>query len=90
MNTAIEGEVVNKNPSLSDLNRKAIQKLYELVDSFDAKTSPEMIQSCTESIAKLNSSLKGSDILPKEETPEERADRQQKEMFGSILKGEEK
>lgn len=81
---------MNRNPSLSDLNRKAIQKLYELVDSFDAKTSPEMIQSCTESIAKLNSSLKGSDILPKEETPEERADRRQKEMFGSILKGETK
>lgn len=81
---------MNKNPSLSDLNRKAIQKLYELVDSFDTKTSSEMIQSCTESIAKLNSSLKGSDILPKEETPEERADRRQKEMFGSILKGETK
>lgn len=81
---------MNRNPSLSDLNRKAIQKLYELVDSFDAKTSPEMVQSCTESIAKLNSSLKGSDILPKEETPEERADRRQKEMFGSILKGETK
>lgn len=90
MSNIVEGEVVNRNPSLSDLNRKAIQKLYELVDSFDAKTSPEMIQSCTESIAKLNSSLKGSDILPKEETPEERADRRQKEMFGSILKGETK
>lgn len=90
MSNIVEGEVVNRSPSLSDLNRKAIQKLYELVDSFDAKTSPEMVQSCTESIAKLNSSLKGSDILPKEETPEERADRRQKEMFGSILKGETK
>lgn len=90
MSIALEGEIVNKSPTLADLNRKAIWKLYELVDSFDAKTSPEMIQSCTESIAKLNSSLKGSNILPREETPEERADRQQREMFGSILKGETK
>lgn len=65
----------NPNPRLSDLNNKVIQKLYQLVDGLDAKSDPEMVRACVESLAKLNSSLKGSDILPKEETDEERAER---------------
>lgn len=65
----------NPNPRLSDLNNKVIQKLYQLVDGLDAKSDPEMVRACVESLAKLNSSLKGSDILPKEETEEERAER---------------
>ena len=65
----------NPNPRLSDLNNKVIQKLYQLVDGLDAKSDPEMVRACVESLAKLNSSLKGSDSLPKAETEEERAER---------------
>jgi hypothetical protein len=75
----------NPNPNLSDLNKKVIQKLYDLVDSLDAKSDPDMVRACVESLAKLNSSLKGSDILPQEESDEERADRISKEAIKEAL-----
>lgn len=65
----------NPNPRLSDLNNKAISKLYELLDGLDAKSDPDMVRACVESLSKLNSSLKGSGILPQEETEAERAER---------------
>lgn len=75
----------NPNPNLSDLNKKVIQKLYDLVDSLDAKSDPDMVRACVESLAKLNSSLKGSDILPQEESPEEKKERETKETIMEAL-----
>lgn len=72
------------SPTLASLNTKAIEKLYTLVEAFDAKTDPEMILACTKGIAQLNSSLKGSDILPKQETDEERQMRE----TSSVLEAE--
>lgn len=71
-------EIIGGNPApkLADLNAKAIQKLYELMDSLDGKSDPDMVRACVESLAKLNSSIKGSNILPQEETAEERAERE--------------
>ena len=66
----------NPNPSLTDLNAKAIQKLYELMDGLDGKSDPDLVRACVESLAKLNGSLRNSDILPKTETEEERAERE--------------
>lgn len=73
----MEYEVIGGNPSptLSDLNKKAIQKLYALMDSLDGKSDPDMVRACVESLAKLNSSVKGSDILPQDESEAERAER---------------
>lgn len=71
----------NPSPSLADLNKKAIQKLYELLDSLDGKSDPDMVRACVESLAKLNSSVKGSDILPQDETPEERMERESREAI---------
>lgn len=71
----------NPNPTLADLNKKAIQKLYELMDSLDGKSDPDMVRACVESLAKLNSSVKGSDILPQEETPEEKMERESREAI---------
>ena len=81
-------EIIGGNPSpkLSDLNTKVIQKLYELVDSLDAKSDPEMVRACVESLAKLNSSLKGSDILPQEESAEERKAREAQETIMEALR----
>ena len=76
----------NPNPKLSDLNNKVIQKLYDLVDSLDAKSDPDMVRACVESLAKLNSSLKGSDILPQEESEQERQDRLNKEAIQEAIK----
>lgn len=75
----------NPNPNLSDLNKKVIQKLYQLVDSLEAKSDPDMVRACVESLAKLNSSLKGSDILPQEETEAERAERLSTEAIKEAL-----
>lgn len=79
----MEVEIIggNPSPSLADLNKKAIQKLYELMDSLDGKSDPDMVRACVESLAKLNSSVKGSDILPQEETPEERMERESREAI---------
>lgn len=46
-----------------------------------------MVTAVTDAIAKLNTSLKGSDILPKEETPEQRKEREMKETLESVMKG---
>lgn len=83
----MECEIIggNPNPKLSDLNNKVIQKLYDLVDSLDAKSDPDMVRACVESLAKLNSSLKGSDILPQEETSEEKRERETKETIMEAL-----
>lgn len=75
----------NPSPSLADLNKKAIQKLYELMDSLDGKSDPDMVRACVESLAKLNSSVKGSDILPQEETPEERMERESREAIMGVM-----
>lgn len=74
-----------KNPKLSDLNNKAISKLYELLDGLDAKSDPDLVRAVVESLAKLNSSLKGSDILPQEESTEERKAREAQETIKEAL-----
>ena len=68
----------NTSPSLADLNKKAIKTLYDLLDKLgpDEKGDPEMVTAVTDAIAKLNSSLRNSGILPAEETAEERAERE--------------
>ena len=83
----MEVEIIsnNPNPTLSDLNKKAIQKLYELMDSLDGKSDPDMVRACVESLAKLNSSIKGSDILPQDETPEERMERESREAIMGVM-----
>ena len=83
----MEAEIIggDPNPSLTKLNRKAIQKLYELMDSLDSKSDPDMIRACVESLAKLNSSIKGSSILPQEETEEEKRERESAEAIKEAL-----
>lgn len=83
----MEYEVIgnNPNPKLADLNNKVIQKLYDLVDSLDAKSDPDMVRACVESLAKLNSSLKGSDILPQEESSEERKAREERDAIKEAM-----
>lgn len=86
----MEGEIIsgNVNPTLTDLNKRAIKKLYELIDALDGKSDPDLVRACIESLSKFNSSLKGSDILPQEETPEERAERQAKEAIMGAMNGD--
>ena len=82
-----EGEVVNDpNPDLEKLNRKGIKKLYDLLDSIDAKSEPELIRACIESISKLNTSLRNNDVFAPKETDEERLAREKSSLVGELLK----
>lgn len=82
----VVGQVVGRKVTLRQLNEKAVQKLHELIDSLDAKSEPEMVQACVESLAKLDSALKNSDILEKEESSEERAAREKSNIAEGLLK----
>lgn len=88
----MEVEIIggNTNPSLADLNKKAIKTLYDLLDGLgsDGKGDPEMVTAVTDAIAKLNSSLRNSGILPQEETPEQRAEREAQAAIAKAMGGE--
>lgn len=73
------------NPTLADLNKKAVQKLYELMDGLDAKSDPDLVRAVVESLAKLNSSLRNSGILPQEETEEQRSERESAQAIKEAL-----
>ena len=76
-----------KHSSIEDVNVHLLDKLDELIDSTDAKTNPELVKVITESVAKLNASLKGNNIFTPQETEEERIEREQKEVLGEIMQG---
>lgn len=82
----MEGEIVGGKITLRQLNEKSIQKLYDLIDSLDAHSDPDLIRSCIESLSKLNSSVKNSDILEKEESEEERLMQNKSALVGDLLK----
>ena len=88
----MDAEIIsgNPSPSLADLNKKAIKTLYDLLDKLgsDGKGDPEMVTAVTDAIAKLNSSLRNSGILPQEETPEERAERETQAAIAKAMGGE--
>lgn len=79
----------NTNPTIADLNKKAIKTLYDLLDKLgpDEKGDPAMVTAVTDAIAKLNSSLRNSGILPAEETAEERAEREAQEAIAKAMGG---
>lgn len=85
-------EIISGNPSptIADLNKKAIKTLYDLLDKLgpDEKGDPAMVTAVTDAIAKLNSSLRNSGILPQEETPEQRAEREAQAAIAKAMGGE--
>ena len=80
-----EGEVVGAKKSIRDLNDKAVEKLYELLDSLDSSSEPDMVRACVESLAKLNQSVKGDDALVTE-TDEERKAREKSNIVEGLLR----
>lgn len=75
-----------KHSSIEDVNVHLLDKLDELIDAVDGKDS-DMVRAITESVAKLNASLKGNNIFTPQETEEERLEREQKEVLGEIMQG---
>lgn len=80
-----KGEVVGAKKSIRDLNDKAVEKLYELLDSLDSSSEPDMVRACVESLAKLNQSVKGNDALVTE-TDEERKAREKSNIVEGLLR----
>lgn len=79
----------NPSPSLADLNKKAIKTLYDLLDKLgpDEKGDPAMVTAVTDAIAKLNSSLRNSGILPQEESEADRRERETQETIMEAMRG---
>ena len=81
-------EVIEVKPhaTIEDVNAKLLDKLEALIDDIDVKTEPEMVKVITESVAKLNTSLRGNNIFAPQETPEERKERDAREAILSAYK----
>lgn len=85
----MEYEVIggNTSPTIKDLNQKAIKTLYDLLDNLspDGKNDPDMVTAVTDAIAKLNTSLRNSGILPQEESDADRKEREAQETIMEAL-----
>lgn len=75
-----------KHATIEDVNTKLLDKLEELIDSIDSKSNPELMKVITESVAKLNASLKGNDIFAPKETEEQKREREAQEAILSAYK----
>ena len=82
----MEGEVlgVRKDATIEEVNTNLLNKLNELIDSVNSK-DPEMVIAITESVAKLNASLKGNNIFTPKETEEQRKEREANEAIHAAM-----
>jgi uncharacterized protein YoxC len=85
----VEAEVieakVREHATIEDVNVHLLDKLDELIDDINPKDA-DMVRALTESVAKLNASLKGNNIFTPQETAEERKEREAKEAILSAYK----
>lgn len=86
----MEAEVVEakikEHASIEDVNIHLLDKLDELIDDINPKDA-DMIRAITESVAKLNASLKGNNIFTPQETDEERLEREANSALRDALSG---
>lgn len=82
----MEGEVlgVRKDATIEEVNTNLLNKLNELIDSVNSR-DPEMVRAITESVAKLNASLKGNNIFTPKETEEQRKEREANEAIHAAM-----
>lgn len=80
-----EGQVVGESHTLEELNGKVIDKLYDLADSLDEKSDPEMVLAVTKGLSQLNTSVRGNNIFSPKETPAERAAREQADIIKEMV-----
>lgn len=87
----MEAEVVEvktrEHSSIEDVNVHLLDKLDELIDDINPKDA-DMVRAITESVAKLNASLKGNNIFTPQETAEERKTREAQEAILGAMKGD--
>ena len=87
----MEAEVVEVktrgHSSIEDVKVHLLDKLDELIEDINPKDA-DMIRAITESVAKLNASLKGNNIFTPQETAEERKTREAQEAILGAMKGD--
>ena len=76
-----------EHSSIEDVNVHLLDKLDELIDDINPKDA-DMVRAITESVAKLNASLKGNNIFTPQETTEERKTREAQEAILGAMKGD--
>lgn len=86
----MEAEVVEarvrEHATIEDVNIHLLDKLDELIDDINPKDA-DMVRALTESVAKLNASLKGNNIFTPQETDAERKEREAAEALADAMKG---
>lgn len=84
----MEAEVVEvkvkKHASIEDVNVHLLDKLDELINDIKPKDA-DMVRAITESVAKLNASLKGNNIFTPQETEEQRKEREATEIMAQAM-----
>lgn len=83
----MEGEVVGSGATdIESVNKHLLEKLDYLILHSDSFEDPDMIRALTESIAKLNTSLRNNNIFS-EEDPEEKRQKNKAQLAEEILRG---
>lgn len=84
----VEAEVVDpqKHATIEDVNTHLLDKLDELINDIKPKDA-DMVRAITESVAKLNASLKGNNIFTPQETEEEKREKVATEALVAAMKG---
>lgn len=86
----MEAEVVEarvrEHATIEDVNVHLLDKLDELIDDINPKDA-DMVRALTESVAKLNASLKGNNIFTPQETEAERKEREATEALADAMRG---
>lgn len=81
----VVGVVSGAGHTLEELNNKVISKLYDLADSLDEKSDPEMVLAVTKGLSQLNTSIRGNNIFSPQETAEERKAREQSQIIEEMV-----
>jgi uncharacterized protein YoxC len=86
----VEAEVieakVREHATIEDVNVHLLDKLDELIDDINPKDA-DMVRALTESVAKLNASLKGNNIFTPQETEAEKKEREATEALADAMRG---
>lgn len=77
---------VREHATIEDVNVHLLDKLDELIDDINPKDA-DMVRALTESVAKLNASLKGNNIFTPQETEAEKKEREATEALADAMRG---
>lgn len=77
---------VREHATIEDVNVHLLDKLDELIDDINPKDA-DMVRALTESVAKLNASLKGNNIFTPQETEAGKKEREAAEALADVMMG---